>query len=57
MMHNPGKYYEEVQNAGINLEFKGIKLKDCGKVPKISQVDSIQKLSENINNHICLTRR
>jgi hypothetical protein len=51
-IHNPGEYYEQAQNAADKLQFHGIILEDCSKVPKTSQFDFLQNLSEKINSHM-----
>jgi hypothetical protein len=55
MSQNPGKFYEEAQNAANKLEFKGIKM-EFGKVHKISQQDFFQKLSDNKSIRMFTTR-
>jgi hypothetical protein len=45
VIHNPGQYYEEAQNAENELKFQIIKLEDCDRLIEISQVNTFQKLS------------
>jgi hypothetical protein len=55
MTQNPGKFYEEAQNAASKQEFKGMKL-EFGKAHKISQQDFFQKRSDNVSIRTFTTR-